>query len=115
MTEKTEKIYVRRDANGAIVELSLQPRQGFELCLAVSEKSRNDNGNKLKEQLGMMASTDLSLARVLEDLIDLMMKKEMICFTDLPDTAQKKLLERRSLRSQIQGLNLLSDELDEII
>lgn len=44
--------------------------------------------------------SDLALARVMEDLIDILVQKKVILFTDFPTGAQKKLLERRGLREE---------------
>lgn len=45
-------------------------------------------------------SSDLSLARVMEDLVDVLIEKNVINFTDFPEGAQKKLLERRGARKE---------------
>ena len=44
--------------------------------------------------------SDLGLARVMEDLVDILIEKNLINFTDFPHGAQKKLLERRGLRKE---------------
>ena len=41
---------------------------------------------------------DLALARVIEDLIEVLIDKKVIMFTDFPAGAQRKLLDRRGLR-----------------
>ena len=51
--------------------------------------------------------SDLALSRVIEDLIDILIEKKLIVFTDFPEGAQKKLIERRGLRkefSYVEGL-----------
>lgn len=53
--------------------------------------------------------SDIHLARVLEDLISVLTERDVIRFTDLPEAARKRLLERQALRSKTQ----LSDILDE--
>lgn len=57
-------------------------------------------------------TVDAGFVRVLEDLIDTLILKNVIHHTDLPVAAQKKLMVRKGLRSRIHGaLNLLgSDE-----
>lgn len=57
-----------------------------------------------------LSATDLGLIRVLEDVIDLLIERGVIRFTDLPAAAQTKLLERRSMRASLQKLDLLGDE-----
>jgi len=57
--------------------------------------------------------TDIALARVLEDLIDVLITRGHIQFTDLPEAAQAKLLERRQTRASLgHRLDLLSDDND---
>ncbi|MFT5705819.1 MAG: hypothetical protein ACI9ES_000088 [Oceanospirillaceae bacterium] len=46
--------------------------------------------------------SDIAIARILDDLVDLLVKKNIIMFTELPNAAQKKLLSRRLVRSLIQ-------------
>lgn len=53
--------------------------------------------------------SDIQLARVLEDLISLLIDRDFIRFTDFPDPAQKRLIERQGLRSNRNDLNLLDD------
>ncbi len=56
--------------------------------------------------------SDIQLARVLEDLISLLIDRDFIRFTDFPEPAQKRLIEREGLRARKSELNLLSDEAD---
>ncbi len=51
--------------------------------------------------------SDLALARVLEDLIDLLIDKGAFRFTDLPEAAQTKLLARRGLRKEFAYMDTL--------
>ncbi|MDA1090634.1 MAG: tryptophan synthase subunit beta like protein [Proteobacteria bacterium] len=44
--------------------------------------------------------SDLALARVIEDLIEVLIDKKLIMFTDFPAGAQRKLLDRRGLRKE---------------
>ncbi len=57
-------------------------------------------------------AADAGFVRVLEDLIDTLILKNVIHHTDLPVAAQRKLMVRKGLRNRIHGaLNLLgSDE-----
>lgn len=48
-----------------------------------------------------LSQTDIGLARVLEDLIDVLITRGVIQFTDLPEAAQAKLLERRQTRATL--------------
>lgn len=65
--------------------------------------------------LERLAESDQALVRVLEDLIDTLIGKNLIQFTDLPDAAQAKLLERRTLRRSVNALNLIEDDDQKLI
>ena len=62
-----------------------------------------------------LSQTDSGLARVLEDLIDVLITRGLIQFTDLPEAAQAKLLERRQTRATLtHRLDLLPDDGDSV-
>lgn len=55
--------------------------------------------------------SDLALSRVVEDLVDVLIEKNLIMFTDLPEGAQQKLMERRGLRKEFTYVeNLFGDD-----
>ena len=69
---------------------------------------KTDSVDELQE---VLLSSDLDFIRVLEDVVDLLCKNHVIAFTDLPDTAQKKLTSRKYIRAGIEGIeNLISDK-----
>lgn len=71
--------------------------------------------NSMDELHQVLLSSDLDIVRVLEDVIDLLCKNHIIAFTDLPDSAQKKLTNRKNIRAEIGGIgNLIADEEDSI-
>jgi hypothetical protein len=58
-----------------------------------------------------LSESDLAIARVLEDLIDVLILRGVIQFTDLPEAAQSKLLSRRQTRAMLKNsLQLLPSE-----
>lgn len=61
----------------------------------------------------VLSQSDTALARVVEDLIDVLILRGIIQFTDLPDAAQDKLLSRRDARAKLHNhLNLLPEKED---
>jgi hypothetical protein len=101
--------FVRRNSSGNIIAMSVQPLDGFELVeendtdLAAFELRLVAAHDRLRE-------SDREVVRVLDDLINVLIEKNTIRFTDLPDAAQKKLLERRGLREAGAHLGLLKDD-----
>jgi hypothetical protein len=58
-----------------------------------------------------LSESDTAIARVLEDLIDILITRGVIQFTDLPEAAQGKLLSRRQTRAMLKdSLQLLPGE-----
>lgn len=98
--------YVKRDEQGRITALNLEPREGLEEISASSPELIDFMRNAGLEQSTLQQS-DLRLVRVLEDLIDLLIERDVIRFTDLPLPAQEKLMERRSIRQTLGALDLL--------
>ena len=103
-------LHVKRDQDGRIAAVSREeqaegwealPPDDPEVAAFVSLLAGGQNG---------LTGTDLALARVLEDLIDLLIERDTIRFTDFPQAAQVKLLQRRSLRSSMRSLKLLDEE-----
>ncbi|TVQ68517.1 MAG: hypothetical protein EA373_10575 [Oceanospirillales bacterium] len=72
----------------------------------------NNEDDELKQTIDRLNNSDIELIRVLDDLIELLINKKVIKFTDLPNEAQQKLMMRQTLRKKTNHLNLLDDEDD---
>ena len=102
-------IYAKKDADGRIVALS---RDRTDATWDVLPNDAPEVLDFIEELAGRTAlrDSDLSFVRVLEDVIDLLIERSVIRFTDLPLPAQTKLLQRRDHRRQQQGLQLFGGE-----
>lgn len=108
--------FVKRDPDGSVVAVSRRQ-------LTTEWEEISDQAPELTAFTGAgipehnnLASTDMGLVRVLEDTIDLLIERGVLRFTDFPEAAQAKLLERRSMRASLRRLDLLKAEgEDEII
>ena len=58
----------------------------------------------------LLALSDNAIVRVLEDLIDLLIDKKLILFTELPAAAQEKLSGRKRIRQQLGSGDLMVDD-----
>ena len=76
--------------------------------------SPTDNPTPAAVDAGQLLSqSDTDIARVLEDLVDVLIQRGVIQFTDLPQAAQDKLMSRQQTRARLQNsLQLLPDEGD---
>ena len=77
--------------------------------------TNKDKTDETTVALEKLAESDQALIRVVEDLIDTLIGKDLLRFTDLPEAAQAKLLERRNLRHSVNALNLLQDDDSKLI
>lgn len=108
--------YVVRDENGSIISILAQPKEGAERLDASDSELQaffgdEDPNSQLRE---VLVASDLSFVRVLEDLISALLDKNVIMLTDLPEAAQKKILQRKDIRCYLKDLGgLIADERDE--
>lgn len=63
------------------------------------------------KQHAAFRESDIQLARVLEDLIEVLIERNLIQFTDFPSAAQKRLNDRQSMRSKNRLSMIVEDEL----
>ncbi len=49
----------------------------------------------------LLAQTDQDMLRVVEDLINILVEKEVLLLGDFPEAARKKLARRKSLRKHL--------------
>lgn len=104
-------IYAKRDADGAVVAVSREPVEGDGWAeAAADDEAVIAFGRRIAESANPMNSSDLGLVRVLEDLIELLIERSVIRFTDLPQPAQYKLMERRGAREALKQGILLDDD-----
>ena len=108
--------YVVRDEKGAIVSILAKPSEGAERMEASNTELQEffadeDANSQLRE---VLVASDLSFVRVLEDLISVLLDKNVIMLTDLPEPAQKKILQRKDIRGYLKDLGgLIADERDD--
>lgn len=103
-------MYVKRNSAGEIIALGKFADTDFTETIAsdAPELLAFLQSGKSAEQLAL-EQTDQTMARVLEDIVNLLVEQGVIRFTDLPLAAQQKLLTRRELRSKRNGIYLLDD------
>jgi hypothetical protein len=106
--------YVKRDDNGNIVEVFDSPQTdaseylslNSEELIAFLSQSQDSNAARV-----VLSASDMALIRVLEDLINTLIDKGVILFTDLPPAAQEKLANREKIRDKLNDLgNLMGDD-----
>lgn len=104
--------YIRRNADGDLISL-------HRLAEAGADDFLPDEHPEVQEFVGRgetrgFGRLDADFIRVLEDLIDLLIRRNVINVTDLPADARKKLFARKGHRSPtvLGELNLLGERSD---
>lgn len=103
-------IYVERDEGGRIMSLHAEPNSSATEKKPIMDDEVLDflHGNMSRDTLKeLLSRTDSGTVRILEDLIDLLVKKNIINFTELPEHAQQRIWERKHLREEIESQELL--------
>ncbi len=96
-------LYVLRDDEGKINAVSEeQMSQSWEPAVLEDDELRAFLSRNPAIGERVMQASDAEFIRVLEDLIDILIAKQVFHFTDLPIPVQKKLLSRRQLRAEMQ-------------
>lgn len=104
-------MFVKRDARGNICAVSREKiTEVNEPIAADAEELTQFLQTSKPEAQRALEQSDLQMARVMEDVVNLLIDKAVIRFTDLPAAAQQKLLSRREVRDQALGNLAWSDE-----
>lgn len=108
--------YVQRDQSGSIAAVSMEKTDSAPEWLEPDAPQMKEyllklaGGGHTPELAHALEESDQALIRVVDDLVNVLVENNMIRFTDLPEAAQQKLLERRSLRQSLTALKLLGDD-----
>lgn len=103
--------FVKRNEQGKITAVSQSENAGFSEEVVAGDEQFVKFMAGLNAVEGSLHSTDQDFIRVLEDVVELLINKGVILFTDLPASAQEKMMERQRMRSEIhEKLNLIGDD-----
>ncbi len=107
--------YILKNAQGEVIAASTSenPGAGWEY-VENNAKVYLDYLESALVKSNTFRESDIQLARVLEDLINLMIERNLIRFTDFPEAAQRRLNQRQSMRRNSQLSDLLGDSEDTL-
>lgn len=101
--------YVLRDATGRMIALS-------EVPLEEGAEEVDSDDPEVLAMIARLAETDLTIAgdrflssdlafiRVIEDVVEILIRKGVLSISELPPAARDKMMERRALRGWLAGL-----------
>ena len=112
-------LYVRRDQNGRINAVFRNQQRNAKETLKSDHPDIVDflfTSDSDGREVDNWIRNDLAMARVVEDLVDVLVRKDLIAFTDLPLEAQRKLVSRHGRRDDFAYVSRLfpSDPEDEL-
>jgi hypothetical protein len=112
-------VYTQRDSSGKLLRVSMHAFAGM---TAEESETLNDISiwlraqEEMRHHLEKLHQSDIATVRVLEDLITVLVEKNIIDYADLPATAREKLDERALVRADVEALqdtfHFLDDDLN---
>lgn len=107
--------YVKRNAKGHIVAISAHPNESHPYFLDASDAEflaylATRSPEEVEDYKARFVRADLDFIRVMEDLIDTLIDKQVICFTDLPEAVQRKIVSRRKIRAEYSNNVYILDD-----
>lgn len=99
--------YVSRDESGRITGVFDHAEVGVSEEIAPNDpelaRFLADQGLSSPDAiLRLLAESDLRMVRLVDDLVDVLIDKGIIKFTDLPQAAGEKYLQRQAARKRLQ-------------
>ncbi len=107
-------LYVNRDTQGNIIELSPEQNETTREAVMADDPGVVQFINERWRQ-NELAVLDREFVRVIEDLLELLIKKDVILFTDLPSMVQQKFSKRREIRQKGLFSDAYRDDDSDII
>ena len=107
-------LYVKRDDAGNIIGLHNKPEPGAEEQKSIMDEEILEFLNRnidADPRVHLLSLSDIGIIRILEDLINLLVRKNIILFTELPEEAQEKIRNRKRLREKISPDHLMVDDI----
>ena len=92
-------LYAARDSLGQICELQPKPEGQVQEALPADHPEVLQFIHERWRQ-HELSELDRDFIRAIEDTIELLISKDLILFTDLPQRVQEKLLRRKDVRGQ---------------
>ena len=101
--------YIFRDDEGTITAVYAHPQD-----FATEEVAPDDpelltflSGQGEQDFLrSYLTATDAELLRIVEDLVNVLVEKNLLMLADFPEAARKKLLNRKAVRERLQSVML---------
>lgn len=100
-------IYVKKDNNQQVMDIQFDAKEHYIKVSIFDPAVRkfiemNKNSEFIKQ---IILKLDLDMVRIIEDVIETLIQKEILLFTDFPEEVQNKLNFKKMLREQLSEEN----------
>ncbi|OUR72732.1 hypothetical protein A9Q78_05840 [Methylophaga sp. 41_12_T18] len=106
--------YIQRDQQGNIIAVFDSIQDDAQESISIEAPELLDFltlSENSEDARSILSSSDVALIRVLEDLVNTLIDKKVILFTDLPLAAREKLASREKIRGHLNSLeDLMGDD-----
>ena len=103
--------FVKRDEYGMVIAVSEEWGVECNEELAAADAQIAKFMTRVSGEPSPFEASDQHLVRVLEDVVELLIAKGLILFTELPVDAQQKIILRQKMRSEASSLqDLISND-----
>ncbi|QEY64077.1 tryptophan synthase subunit beta [Metapseudomonas lalkuanensis] len=105
-------VYVQRDEKGRVLRVEHEPFDNMTQSMPANDPEVRTwfASRSLHDHLMSLQHSDLELVRVIEDLVQVLVSRGVMNYTDLPAPARHKLQHRANTRSQVEDLGELVPE-----
>ncbi|MCY1375376.1 hypothetical protein D9M69_627870 [compost metagenome] len=106
-------VYVQRDEKGRVLRVEPEPFENMTQSMPANDPEVRTwfASRSLHDHLMSLQHSDLELVRVIEDLVQVLVSRGVMSYTDLPEAARQKLQHRAHTRARVGDLDgLVVDE-----
>jgi len=108
--------YISKDESGHILALHREAGDEAREFLAPNHPEvlaflAEGDGSEGTASAGDFLELDLGVIRVIDDVVDTLIRKNLLMLTDLPPAAREKILKRRRMREELTSGGILVNDL----
>lgn len=106
-------VYVDRDEKGLIIGVFSSPQSDSSQYISPQAPELLEflgQSNSHEDIHTILTASDMAMVRVIEDVVNTLIDKGVILFTDLPEAARDKLVQRKKIRHHLNSLENLMNE-----
>lgn len=107
-------VYIKRNEKGEIAAILAENSEDNLEKKDLDDPEIMEFFTRCDDQKWELLQSDIDLIRVIEDLVEILMEKNIITITDFPVAAIEKLVSRRGVRNQLSNAGgIVNDDEDD--